>query len=127
MDFKTLAKDAADEVIALRHDLHMHPEASMREFHTTDRICQELDRRWGRGEKLMLGEPWAAAETAARPRTVLAGKAHLSELDEGVSAFCDDTRDAVKGSLWSEDAAGFVNGGGLDAIRLACCIKGWAG
>lgn len=92
-----------------------------------NRIRQELDRRWGRGEKLMLGEPWAAAETAARPGTVLAGKAHLSELDEGVSTFCDNTRDAVKGSLWSEDAAGFVNGGGLDAIRLACCIKGWAG
>lgn len=92
-----------------------------------NRIRQELDRRWGRGEELMLGEPWAAAETAARPGTVLAGKAHLSELDEGVSTFCDNTRDAVKGSLWSEDAAGFVNGGGLDAMRLACCIKGWAG
>lgn len=44
MDFKTLAKNAADEVIALRRDLHMHPEASMQEFHTTDRICQELDK-----------------------------------------------------------------------------------
>lgn len=92
-----------------------------------NRIRRELDRRWGRGEKLILGEPWAAAETAAIPGTVLADKAHLAELDEGVSAFCDSTRDAVKGDLWSEDAAGFVNGGGLDADRLACCVRGWAG
>ena len=54
-------------------------------------------------------------------------KGHLANLDVQVSAFCDDTRDAVKGDLWSEDAAGFVNGGGLDAERLACCVKGWAG
>lgn len=91
-----------------------------------NRIRRELDRRWGRGEKLILGEPWAAAETAAVPGTVLASKEHLTELDAGVSVFCDNTRDAVKGDLWSEDAAGFVNGGGLDADRLACCIKGWA-
>ena len=92
-----------------------------------DRIRRELDRRWGRGEKLILGEPWSAAETNAVPGTVLADKGHLANLDVQVSAFCDDTRDAVKGDLWSEDAAGFVNGGGLDAERLACCVKGWAG
>lgn len=91
-----------------------------------NRIREELDRRWGRGEKLMLGEPWAADRTEARPGTTLAGKNHLTELDEQISAFCDNTRDAVKGSLWSEDAVGFVNGGGLDADWLACCIKGWA-
>ena len=92
-----------------------------------NRIRRELDRRWGRGEKLILGEPWAAGETAALPGTVLAGKEHLTELDEEIAAFCDSTRDAVKGDLWSEDAAGFVNGGGLDPDRLACCLKGWAG
>ena len=92
-----------------------------------DRLRRELDRRWGRGEKLILGEPWSAAETNAVPGTVLADKGHLANLDVQVSAFCDDTRDAVKGDLWSEDAAGFVNGGGLDAERLACCVKGWAG
>ena len=92
-----------------------------------NRIRRELDRRWGRGEKLMLGEPWAAAETAAIPGTVLAGKAHLAELDGEVSAFCDGTRDAVKGGVWREDAVGFVNGGGLDAQVLARCVRGWAG
>lgn len=92
-----------------------------------DRIREELDRRWGRGEKLILGEPWGAAATAAMPGTVLADKAHLAELDEEIGVFRDDTRDAVKGELWSDDAAGFVNGGGLDAEVLARCIKGWTG
>ena len=92
-----------------------------------DRIRHELDRRYGPGEKLMLGEPWSAGATAARPGTVLAGKDALAGMDERVAAFCDDTRDAIKGSLWSADAKGFVNGGGLDAGRLANCVRGWAG
>ncbi len=90
-------------------------------------IRQELDQHFGRGEKLMLGEPWSAGGTAARPGTVLAHKGNLGQLDERIGTFCDATRDAVKGSLSSEGAAGFVNGGGLDAQKLACCVKGWTG
>ena len=44
MDFRELAKQVNDEVVAFRHDLHMHPEASMQEFRTTDRIAEELDK-----------------------------------------------------------------------------------
>ncbi len=91
-----------------------------------DRIRRALDRRWGAGEKLMLGEPWSAGPTAARPGTVLADKAALPRMDEGIAAFCDDTRDAVKGSLLQADSRGFVNGGGLDPDRLAGCLTGWA-
>ncbi len=90
-----------------------------------NRIRQELDRRWGPGEKLMLGEPWAAGGTAARPGTVLAGKDNLSQLDGRIGTFNDAARDAIKGGLWSAEARGFVNGGGLDGRRLACCLRGW--
>ncbi len=92
-----------------------------------NRIRRALDRRFGRGEKLMLGEPWSAGGTAARPGTALCDKGHLWDLDSNVAAFCDNTRDAVKGDLSRPDARGFVNGGGLDAGRLACCVRGWAG
>ena len=92
-----------------------------------NRIRRELDRRWGPGEKLMLGEPWSAAGTAARPGTVLAHKGNLSQLDSRIAAFNDTTRDAVKGGQWNAQDRGFVNGGGLDAGRLAGCIRGWAG
>ncbi len=92
-----------------------------------NRIRRELDKRYGPGEKIVLGEPWSAAGTAARPGTHLANKGNLRRLDGGVAAFCDDTRDAVKGSLFRAEDAGFVNGGGLDAEKLARCVTGWAG
>lgn len=44
MDFRKMSKEVAPEVIELRHDFHMHPEASMAEFRTTDRIAEELDK-----------------------------------------------------------------------------------
>ena len=33
-----------DELTAFRRELHRHPEPSLKEFETTDRICRELDR-----------------------------------------------------------------------------------
>ncbi len=92
-----------------------------------NRIRQELDQRWGKGEKLMLGEPWSAGGTAARPGTVLADKSNLTRLDPGIAAFCDNTRDAVKGSLWSGESRGYVNGGPMDPDHLSHCLHGWSG
>ena len=90
-----------------------------------NRIRRELDERYGRGEKLMLGEPWAGGVSGAREGIALCDKGHLRELDEQIAAFCDNTRDAIKGGLMRPDAAGFVNGGGLDAQWFACCVRGW--
>ena len=90
-------------------------------------IRRSLDRRWGRGEKLIFGEPWAAYNSAVRPGTRLASKDNIRLLSDATGAFCDATRDAVKGGLSEEGAAGFVNGRGLDAEHLACCIRGWTG
>ena len=44
MNVKELAHSVRDYVIEYRHELHMHPELSMQEFETTDRICRELDK-----------------------------------------------------------------------------------
>lgn len=44
MDFRKMSKEVAPEVIELRHDFHQHPEASMAEFRTTDRIAEELNK-----------------------------------------------------------------------------------
>ncbi len=90
-----------------------------------NRIRLELDHRYGRGEKLMLGEPWSAGGTGARPGTVLAHKGNMDRMDTEIAAFCDATRDAVKGNLFEEKGRGFVNGGGLDADRLLKCIGAW--
>lgn len=94
-----------------------------------NRIRAELDRRWGKGEKLLYGEPWSAGATAAQEGTVLADKNGLRQLGTGIGAFCDATRDAVKGPIADEkaDVPGFVNGGGLDGERLLRCLRGWSG
>ena len=89
-------------------------------------IQSVLDARFGPGEKLIYGEPWSAASSAVRPGTILSNKDHLKSLSPSIGAFCDNTRDAVKGSLMNEMAAGFVNGGGISADYLAHCISGWS-
>ncbi|MDX1623501.1 MAG: M20 family metallopeptidase [Gemmatimonadota bacterium] len=38
-----IASDVFDRIVAIRRDLHRHPELSGRERRTTDRVCQRLD------------------------------------------------------------------------------------
>ena len=90
-------------------------------------IQAELDKRYGKGEKLLYGEPWAGGQCAEKPGTLLCHKGHMKLVDPQIGAFCDNTRDAVKGGLMDVYATGFVNGGGLDAQWLAQCVRGWAG
>jgi amidohydrolase len=44
IDSRQLAKSVQDFVCEYRQDIHRHPELSMKEFRTTDRICEELDK-----------------------------------------------------------------------------------
>lgn len=91
-----------------------------------NRIQFALDQSFGRGEKLIYGEPWGASESAVRPGTTLCTKDHIRELDPHIGAFCDNTRDAVKGGLMNAKDKGFVNGGYLSAEYLRQCIAGWS-
>ena len=75
-----------------------------------NRIRRALDERYGKGEKLMFGEPWAADATAMEGDAVPALKANIGLLDENIGMFCDDTRDAVKGSALKIHKPGFING-----------------
>ena len=92
-----------------------------------DRIQAEMDNRFGKGEKLLYGEPWAGGECHPCKGTVLAHKGSMKRMNHAIGAFCDNTRDAIKGSVMDEASKGFVNGGGLDAARLANCVRAWAG
>ena len=90
-------------------------------------IRSALDARFGPGQKLIYGEPWRAGDTAVSRPVPLCDKKNLKHMDGRIGAFCDDTRDAVKGSHMSRDALGFVNGGGVQLDRLCRCIAAWAG
>ena len=90
-------------------------------------IRRALDRKYGKGEKLVFGEPWSGGQSAERVCAALCHKGNMKALPLGVGAFSDDVRDAVKGSVFDAKGRGFVNGGGLDAGRLARCVRGFAG
>ena len=92
-----------------------------------ERIRAALDEKYGKGEKLLYGEPWSAWGTACREGTVLCRKEQMLRLSPGIGAFCDDTRDAVKGNLMYEGSTGFVSGGHLSAVTLKNCVSAWAG
>ena len=89
-------------------------------------IQYALDAKYGPGEKLIYGEPWRADNTHLSRPVVLCDKDSLKTIDGRIGAFCDDTRDAVKGSLMDLGAKGFVNGGGIHAYKLHRCLTGWA-
>ena len=94
-----------------------------------NRIRRELDRRYGKGVKLIFGEPWAADATAMEGNAVPALKKNVRLLDENVGMFCDNTRDAVKGSALKTKLPGFINGGeGMEEEILssagAWCLEG---
>lgn len=90
-----------------------------------NRIRLALDKEYGKGEKLIFGEPWAADKTAMEQGAVQALKENIHLLDEQVGMFSDDTRDTVKGSVFEFSEPGFVNGGrGLEA-QILSCVKGW--
>ncbi len=90
-----------------------------------NRIRTALDHRYGGGEKLLFGEPWAASESAIEGAAKGALKENLSLLEEGVGIFCDNTRNAIKGSVFDVDKVGFANGAsGLEEDILKC-MRAW--
>lgn len=92
-----------------------------------NRIRHELDERYGKGEKILFGEPWAAAQSAMESGVKGALKENLSLLHENIGIFCDNTRNAVKGSVFDVDKTGFVNGAsGLEEAILKS-VRAWQG
>lgn len=92
-----------------------------------ERIRAALDEEYGRGEKLLFGEPWSAGRSPMHRKAVPAGKRALPTLDENIGAFCDATRDLVKGHILHAERPGFVNGGSARLADLSAAVIGWAG
>lgn len=68
-----------------------------------NQIRRELDARYGKGEKLVFGEPWRAEKTPMEGEALPVDKEHIGLLDEQIGMFSDDTRDAIKGSVFEAD------------------------
>lgn len=92
-----------------------------------NRIREELDRKFGRGEKMMFGEPWAADESPMEKEAVPALKNYVDLLDSDVGFFCDNTRDVIKGHAFEGEIPGFVNGGADLEDRVLHAVRAWCG
>ncbi len=92
-----------------------------------ERIRAALDAEYGKGEKILYGEPWSAHSSPMRRGAKPAGKRALPALDENIGAFCDATRDLVKGHILHAERPGFVNGGSARLSDLRLAVTGWAG
>ena len=75
-----------------------------------NKVQKALDEAYGRGEKLIYGEPWTAAKTHMEKGAKGAVKDNVKLLDENIGIFSDDIRDSIKGHVFYEEVAGFVNG-----------------
>ena len=75
-----------------------------------NKIQKALDEKYGRGEKLIYGEPWSAEESYMEKGAEGSYKKNIAKLDEYIGIFSDDIRDSIKGHVFYEDEAGFVNG-----------------
>ncbi|KAB8288436.1 pullulanase [Bifidobacterium ramosum] len=77
---------------------------------------------------LMHGEPWAARTTALEPGTILADKRGLAYLDPRIGAFCDSTRDAIRGHIFYQWVPGYLTGACADyADDIRHATDAWRG
>lgn len=88
-------------------------------------IQKRLDDAFGRGEKMVYGEPWSAGPTALSRPEPLAVKENFGKLDVAIAMFSDDTRDAIKGSVFNEHEPGFINGMCSSDEKMMRAIKAW--
>ncbi|MCM1264421.1 MAG: type I pullulanase [Butyrivibrio sp.] len=90
-----------------------------------NRIKRRLDESFGKGEKLLYGEPWSAGSSPMEKGTTAALKKNIHYLDDGIGIFCDNTRDLIKGDSFVAKSPGAVNGGkGLEPFLLNA-VSGW--
>lgn len=90
-----------------------------------NRIRKELDAVYGKGEKILYGEPWRAAESPMEEGTKPALKENVKYLDNSIAVFCDATRDVIKGHVFYEKEPGFVNGGADLEKHVLDAVIGW--
>lgn len=97
----------------------------LHDVETMNAIRAALDELPNGKHILMYGEPWAGGATAMKEGAIPALKANVELLNERIAIFNDDTRDAIKGSVFYEERPGFVNGKeGLEE-EIASSVCAW--
>ena len=82
--------------------------------------------RMPRGEEILVyGEPWKAAASAMQEGHFPSDKQNIGRLMDGISMFCDDTRDSIKGSVFIAAEGGYVNGKERLSAGILSATDGW--
>lgn len=97
----------------------------LHDVETMNDIRAALDALPGGEDILMYGEPWSGDYSPMQKGSIPALKEYTNLLHERIAVFCDNTRDAIKGHVFTADEAGFVNGEPEleEAIKDSVC--GW--
>ena len=82
-----------------------------------------LDSLPGGRDILLYGEPWQGG--ASQLHRYEANKANLAMLNERVGIFCDDTRDAIKGSCFDAREPGYVEGKPGSFWDIGAAVAAW--
>ena len=97
----------------------------LHDVETINEVRKALNELPGGENIIMYGEPWKAADTAIAEGAELVSKETLNKLLPGIAIFCDNTRDAIKGSVFEADEPGFVTGDLSCGDILAKAVKGY--
>ena len=92
-----------------------------------NRIRLALDQRFGKGEKLIYGEPWAAGATYPDKKAIQALRQNANLLNPGVAMFCDSTRDIIKGHVFFSAQPGFIGGAPNTENGILNAARAWNG
>lgn len=92
---------------------------------TMNSIRKELNDKFPQKHILLYGEPWTAGPSPMEPGYLPAVKANVDKLDRGIAIFSDDTRDAIKGSVFYGKDPGFVNGAPCKEKDMASAALAW--
>lgn len=90
---------------------------------TMNLIREAINKSENGKDVIIYGEPWSAGPSNFKKGYKPATKDAIRDLNDGISIFNDDTRDAAKGKFNELESPGFVNGGvGFEEkIKRAFC------
>lgn len=97
----------------------------LHDVQTMNQIRRDLDEAFPDKPVLLYGEPWTAAASPLKPPFYPAVKHNIDKLEDGIAIFNDNTRDAIKGSVFYGEVPGFVNGGENLESAIASAALAW--
>ena len=90
---------------------------------TMNALRAALDDLPGGRDILLYGEPWQGG--ASQLHRYEANKANLAMLSDRIGIFCDDTRDAIKGSCFEPRDPGYVEGRPGSFWDIGAAVAAW--